>query len=83
MCIRDSTNGWDHESREKAAKFFDYDHTEMNILRNFIYNVFEIGSISLDEYLDTTVFYCPRNFTKSQYIGSVSYTHLDVYKRQH
>ena len=61
------TNGWDHESREKAAKFFGYDYTEMNILHNFIYNVFEIGSISLDEYLDTTVFYCPRNFTKSQY----------------
>lgn len=58
------TNGWDHNSRQKAAKHFDFDYDEMNILHNFIYNVFEIGSISLDEYLETVVFNCPRNFTK-------------------
>lgn len=58
------TNGWDHNSREKAAKHFNFDYDEMNILHNFIYNVFEIGSISLDEYLETVVFNCPRNFTK-------------------
>lgn len=58
------TNGWDHESRQKAAKHFDFDYNEMNILHNFIYNVYEIGSISLDEYLETVVFNCSRNFTK-------------------
>ncbi len=61
------TNGWGHESRQKAAKVFGFDYEEMNILHNFIYNVFEIGSISLDEYLDTTVFHCPRNFTKDEF----------------
>ena len=61
------TNGWDHESREKAAKVFDFDYTEMNILHNFIYNVFEIGSISLDEYLDTVLFHQPRNFSKGDF----------------
>ena len=61
------TNGWDHESREKAAKVFDFDYTEMNILHNFIYNVFEIGSISLDEYLDTVLFHQPRNFSKADF----------------
>ncbi len=61
------TNGWGHESREKAAKVFSFDYDEMNILHNFIYNVFEIGSISLDEYLDTTVFYKPRDFTKAEF----------------
>ena len=45
------TNGWGHESRQKAAKEFGFDYEEMNILHNFIYNVFEIGSISLDDYL--------------------------------
>lgn len=58
------SNGWDHVRRQKAAKYFDFDYEEMNNLHNFIYNVFEIGSISLDEYLETVVFYCPRNFTK-------------------
>lgn len=61
------TNGWDHESREKASKVFGFNYNEMNILHNFIYNVFEIGSISLDEYLDTTVFYTPRDFSKEDF----------------
>ncbi len=61
------TNGWGHESRQKAARVFDFDYEEMNTLHNFIYNIFEIGSISLDEYLDTVVFHCPRNFTKTKF----------------
>ncbi len=61
------TNGWGHESRQKAANEFGFDYNEMNILHHFIYNVFEIGSISLDEYLDTVVFHCPRNFTKAEF----------------
>ncbi len=61
------TNGWGHESREKAAKVFGFDYKEMNILHNFIYNVFEIGSISLDEYLDTILFHSPRNFTREEF----------------
>ena len=61
------TNGWGHESRQKAAKEFGFDYEEMNGLHNFIYNVFEIGSISLDEYLETVLFYCPRNFTKEDF----------------
>ncbi len=61
------SNGWGHESREKASKTFEFDYLEMKILHNFIYNVFEIGSISLDEYLDTVLFYKPRNFTKEDF----------------
>lgn len=61
------TNGWGHESRQKAAEVFGFDYDEMNILHNFIYNVFEIGSISLDDYLDTVVFHVPREFTKADF----------------
>lgn len=61
------TNGWGHESRQKAAMTFGFDYKEMEILHNFIYNVFEIGSISLDEYLDTVLFHCPRDFTKAEF----------------
>jgi len=32
------------------------DYDEVNALHNFIFNVYEIGSITLDEYLDTVVF---------------------------
>lgn len=61
------TNGWGHESRQKAADKFGFDYEEMNVLHNFIYNVFEIGSITLDEYLDTVVFHCNRDFTKAEF----------------
>ena len=61
------TNGWDHESRQKAAKTFGFDYEEMDLLHSFIYNVFEIGSITLDEYLDTVIFHCPRDFTKKEF----------------
>ncbi|MBJ7881726.1 HAD family hydrolase [Gelidibacter salicanalis] len=58
------TNGWGHESRQKAAKIFGFDYEEMDILHHFIYNVCEIGSISLDDYLDTVLFNQSRDFTK-------------------
>lgn len=61
------TNGWDYNSREKAAEIFNFDFKEMNILHNFIYNVFEIGSVSFDQYLNTVLFHTPRDFTKEQF----------------
>ena len=61
------TNGWGHESREKAAEVFGYDYQEMDVLHNFIYNIFEMGSISLDEYLDVVLFHSPRDFTKQEF----------------
>lgn len=61
------SNGWGHESREAAAKAFGLDGDEVNALHNFIYNVYEIGSISLDEYLDTVVFNHPREFTREDF----------------
>ncbi|TXE07800.1 HAD-IA family hydrolase [Gelidibacter salicanalis] len=59
------TNGWGHESRKKASKIFGFDYEEMDLLHHFIYNVFEIGSVSLDDYLDTVLFNQSRKFTKA------------------
>ena len=61
------SNGWGHESRQKAAKEFGFDYETMNTLHEFIFNVYEIGKITLDEYLDTTLFYQSRNFTKKEF----------------
>jgi putative hydrolase of the HAD superfamily len=58
------TNGWGHASRQTAAEKFSYDYQEMERRHQFIFNVYEIGSITLDEYLDTVLFYEPRAFTK-------------------
>jgi putative hydrolase of the HAD superfamily len=61
------TNGWGHESREKAAAHFKIDYTAMNILHEFVFNLYEIGSIDLEEYLNTVVFNQPREFTKEDF----------------
>ena len=58
------SNGWGHESRQKAAEEFSLDYEEMDALHHFIFNVYEIGRISLDDYLDTVVFNHTRGFTK-------------------
>jgi len=58
------SNGWGHESRQKAAEKFGLDYEEMDALHHFIFNVYEIGRISFDDYLDTVVFNHTRDFTK-------------------
>lgn len=61
------TNGWGHESRQLAAKIFEIDYAEMEALHNLIFNIYEIGKITLDEYLDTVVFNHDRNFTREDF----------------
>ena len=61
------SNGWDTAARMRAAAQFGIDPKELDILHNFIFNVYEIGSITLDEYLDIVVFNHPRNFTREDF----------------
>ena len=61
------SNGWGHESREKAAKEFNIDFEKMNRIHEFIFNVYEIGRMTLDEYLNTVVFNQPRDFTREDF----------------
>lgn len=61
------SNGWGHESRQAAAKKFNIDYSEMDVLHDFIFNVYEMGKISLDFYLDTVVFNHPRNFSRKAF----------------
>ena len=61
------TNGWGHVSRENAAKKFGIDYAEMDYQHDFIFNIYEIGAITLDEYLDTVVFNQPRNFSREEF----------------
>lgn len=61
------TNGWGHESRQKAAKKFGLNYEEMDVLHDFIFNVYEIGKVTLDDYLDTVVFNHSRDFTKEEF----------------
>jgi putative hydrolase of the HAD superfamily len=62
-----STNGWDRESRKKAAEQFRLDWVEFEDRHELVVNAFEMGQLDLDEYLDRTVFYRSRDFTKEQF----------------
>jgi putative hydrolase of the HAD superfamily len=61
------TNGWGNESRKLAAKKFNLDYEEVNTLHNYIFNVFEIGNLTLDQYLNTVIFNHPREFTMEDF----------------
>jgi putative hydrolase of the HAD superfamily len=72
------SNGWGHEAREEAAKRFNLDYDEVNALHNFIFNVYEIGSITLDEYLDTVIFNHPRDFVREDFKDFIYSTSVEL-----
>lgn len=62
------TNGWDHNSRQLAAETFGFDLKEMDSRHRMTFDTFEIGKISLEEYLKRALFYKKRSFTMQQFI---------------
>ena len=61
------TNGWDRAQREKALEQFHLDREEFNDRHEMLVSSFERGKISLDEYLDRTIFYRSRPFTRDEF----------------
>lgn len=57
------TNGWDHALREKTAKKFQIDYAEMDSRHRLIFDTYETGKLSFDEYLAQTIFYKKRSFS--------------------
>lgn len=62
------TNGWDHVSREIAARQFGYDLPATEIRHKRVFEDFEIGKISLDRYLDEAIFFQERAFSKKEFV---------------
>ena len=56
------TNGWDRGSRKGAVEKFHLDWDDFEDRHALMLNRFETGQITLDEYLQRTVFYRPRTF---------------------
>lgn len=61
------SNGWDHSLREKAAQKFQLDLMELNKRHALIFDTYEIGKITLDEYLNRVVFFTKRPFTLQEF----------------
>jgi putative hydrolase of the HAD superfamily len=61
------TNGWDHDARHRAAETFGLDYQELNERHYRVFDTYEAGKLSLDEYLDLVIFYEKRPFTPAQF----------------
>lgn len=61
------TNGWDTRSRREAAETFHLDWGEFQERHELSFPAFDSGNISLNEYLDRTLFYRPRGFTREEF----------------
>jgi putative hydrolase of the HAD superfamily len=61
------TNGWDRGSRREAANAFQLDWEEFQDRHDFSFPAFDSGLITLHEYLNRTIFYRPRPFSREEF----------------
>ena len=62
-----ASNAWDHTQRAQALEHFGLDREQFTERHELVVSSFERGKISLDEYLDRTVFYQPRTFSREDF----------------
>ena len=61
------TNGWDRNHRKEAADHFGLDLEDYTRRHDEVVPAFEEGLMTLDQYLDRTVFVRPRSFTPEEF----------------
>ncbi|MDQ6735777.1 MAG: HAD family phosphatase, partial [Nitrospirota bacterium] len=61
------TNGWDHHARKRGAMHFKLEWAEFEDRHHLTFEAYEVGKLTLEEYLSLTVFYEERPFTRAQF----------------
>lgn len=61
------TNGWDHNERKAAAQQFGFDLVEFESRHEFLAAALDTAQLTLDQYLDRTLFYRERPFTRESF----------------
>jgi len=61
------TNGWDREQRARALEKFGVEDEDFEHRHHQVVSEFETGAMSLEEYLDVTVFHTPRLFSREDF----------------
>ncbi|MCK9377758.1 MAG: HAD family phosphatase [Syntrophobacterales bacterium] len=61
------TDGWDHQARQQAATNFQLELAEMEARHHLVFETYEEGKLTLEEYLGRVVFYQKRSFTRAQF----------------
>jgi putative hydrolase of the HAD superfamily len=72
------TNGWDHRERAVVAKQFSLDLTEFETRHAAHYDAWERDSVNVNAYLDTTVFYEPRSFSKEAFFDAICAQSVEI-----
>ena len=75
------TNAWDRSQRERALEQFKLDQAEFLDRHDMLVSSLERGNIGFDEYLDRTIFYRSRPFSREvfkDYVFSLSQPHREV-----
>ena len=65
------TNGWDHGERAVVLDEFGLDHAEFEARHPGPYDAWERDAIPVNAYLDATVFYEPRKFTREEFFKAM------------
>ncbi|HZV60647.1 MAG TPA: HAD-IA family hydrolase [Candidatus Eremiobacteraceae bacterium] len=63
------TNGWDRASRREAANTFHLDWDDYEDRHDLTFPALDAGQISLNQYLDRTIFYRARTFSREDFIA--------------
>lgn len=61
------SNGWDRNARKRAAATFSLELPELEERHHLTFDTYEEGKLTLDQYLDRTVFYEDRNFDRQTF----------------
>ena len=61
------SNGWGLASRQLAATTFGLDAAAMELRHHLVFSTYELGHLSLADYLRHVVFYQPRSFSAADF----------------
>ncbi len=61
------SNGWDRAARKQAAGKFGLDWEDFQDRHDLVSPALDTGQITLDEYMQRTIFYRPRSFTRDEF----------------
>jgi putative hydrolase of the HAD superfamily len=61
------TNGWSRQSRRLAARTFGLDANDMEERHHLTFDTYEVGKLTLEQYLNRVVFYRKRSFTPARF----------------
>ena len=65
------SNAWDHEQRQQVARQLGFDYESFDTRHRQVVDALERGQLTLDEYLQWTLFYEPRSFSHEDVVRAI------------